>query len=70
MADALYGPGGFYRGESVPPRHFRTSAHVSNPDGVSPWVDAWRQLATLVDDMLGQPDPFDVVEVGAGAVSC
>lgn len=57
--EALYGPAGFYRRE-VPGDHFRTS--VANPL----FSSAVRRLAQLVDAALGHPDPFDVVDVGAG----
>ena len=57
-SDALYGPGGFFLRER-PADHFRTS--------VSPlYAEAVRALAGRVDDALGRPDPFDVVDVGAG----
>ena len=55
---ALYGPDGFFVREA-PRDHFRT--------GVGPaYAAAVRRLAGLVDDALGRPDPFDVVDVGAG----
>jgi SAM-dependent MidA family methyltransferase len=57
--DALYGPGGFFLTE-VPGHHFRTSAAVPL------FAEAVRRLAELVDRSLGFPDPFDVVDVGAG----
>jgi SAM-dependent MidA family methyltransferase len=57
--DALYGEGGFFRRE-VPGDHFRTNVAVPL------FAHAVRRLAGLVDDALGRPDPFDVVDVGAG----
>jgi SAM-dependent MidA family methyltransferase len=56
---ALYGPSGFFRRE-VPGDHFRTNVAVPL------FAPAVRRLAGLVDDALGRPDPFDVVDVGAG----
>jgi SAM-dependent MidA family methyltransferase len=58
--DALYGPDGFFVRER-PADHFRTSVAASPVFAV-----AVRRLAGLVDDALGHPDPFDVVDVGAG----
>ncbi|MEP6463103.1 MAG: SAM-dependent methyltransferase [Frankiaceae bacterium] len=60
MADALYGEDGFYRHSSAS-RHFRTSPHASTL-----FAAALRRLADEVDAALGQPDPFDIVDVGAG----
>ena len=57
---ALYGPGGFYVREA-PRDHFRTSV-VASPL----FAAAVRRLAGEVDDRLGRPDPFDVVDLGAG----
>lgn len=57
---ALYGPGGFYLREA-PAEHFRTSVTASTR-----LAEAVRALAARVDDALGRPDPFDVVDVGAG----
>jgi len=57
--DALYGPAGFFRRE-VPLDHFRTNVAVPL------FAHAVRRLAGLVDRALGEPDPFDVVDVGAG----
>lgn len=57
--DALYGPEGFFLRE-VPAAHFRTN--VANPQ----FAQAVRRLAGLLDEALGFPDPFDVVDVGAG----
>jgi SAM-dependent MidA family methyltransferase len=56
---ALYGPDGFYVRES-PTRHFRTSVSATPV-----FARAVRELAARVDDALGRPDPFDVVDVGA-----
>src|SRR5690242_20629150 len=62
MDRALYGPDGFYRRPGPGPAgHFRTSVHAS------PLFAA--ALATLVerlDAALGEPDPLDLVDVGAG----
>jgi SAM-dependent MidA family methyltransferase len=60
MAEALYGAEGFYRREP-PAAHFRTSVHASRL-----FAGAVRRLAELVDESLGRPDPFDVVDLGAG----
>ncbi len=59
MQTALYGPNGFYRRER-PLSHFHTSA------ALAPFADAVRTLAGRVDDLLDRPDPFDVVDLGAG----
>lgn len=59
-SDALYGDGGFFLREA-PAAHFRTSATASPV-----YASAVRRLAGRVDDALGHPDPFDVVDVGAG----
>ncbi|ADG90118.1 hypothetical protein TBS_15880 [Thermobispora bispora] len=60
MERALYGPGGFYLRER-PARHFRTSV------GASPaFADAVIRLAERVDEELGHPDAFDLVDVGSG----
>jgi SAM-dependent MidA family methyltransferase len=56
---ALYGPDGFFVRES-PGRHFRTSVAATPV-----FAAAVRALAERVDDALGRPDPFDVVDVGA-----
>ncbi|CAN5116891.1 SAM-dependent methyltransferase [soil metagenome] len=63
MEAALYDPEeGFYVGNPVGERgHFVTSPHVSDAFGAL--------LARQVEEfweLLGRPDPFDVVEVGAG----
>jgi SAM-dependent MidA family methyltransferase len=60
MTDALYGPDGFYV-RNRPGEHFRTSV-TAGPV----FASAVRRLAGLVDDALGHPDPFDVVDLGAG----
>lgn len=57
--DALYGADGFFRREA-PADHFRTNAAVPL------FAEAVRRLADRVDEALGRPDPFDVVDVGAG----
>ena len=60
MAEALYGPAGFYRRPEGPLGHFRTSS------AVPAFAAAVRRLALEVDRMLGEPDPFDLVDLGAG----
>ncbi|MCW2614771.1 MAG: hypothetical protein JWN08_1765 [Frankiales bacterium] len=60
MHDALYGADGFFL-RHAPSEHFRTSVTASPV-----FAQAVRRLAELVDDALGHPDPFDVVDVGAG----
>ncbi|MDT7538907.1 MAG: hypothetical protein QOI82_2492 [Actinomycetota bacterium] len=60
MQDALYSSDGFYVRER-PGAHFRTSV-TSGPL----FASAVRRLAGLVDDALGRPDPFDVVDIGTG----
>jgi SAM-dependent MidA family methyltransferase len=55
----LYGPDGFFVRER-PLDHFRTSVAVPL------FAEAVRRLAGLVDEALGHPDPFDVVDLGAG----
>ncbi len=57
---ALYGPDGFFLRER-PAAHFRTSVAASPV-----YAGAVRELADRVDAALGRPDPFDVVDVGAG----
>lgn len=57
--DALFGPAGFFRREA-PLDHFRTNAAVPL------FAHAVRRLAGLVDEALGRPDPFDLVDLGAG----
>jgi SAM-dependent MidA family methyltransferase len=60
MDEALYGPDGFFL-HAAPAEHFSTSVTASPV-----FASAVRRLAGLVDDALGRPDPFDVVDVGAG----
>ena len=60
MEQALYGADGFYVRE-LPGDHFRTSVTASPL-----FARAVRELAGRVDEALGRPDPFDVVDVGAG----
>lgn len=60
MQDALYGEGGFWL-RHTPAAHFRTSVTASPV-----FATAVRRLAGLLDTALGHPDPFDVVDVGAG----
>ncbi len=59
MERALYGPGGFYRRE-LPRNHFSTSAQTPV------FAEAVARLAGEVDEALGRPATFDVVDVGAG----
>ncbi|MDA1361810.1 SAM-dependent methyltransferase [Glycomyces luteolus] len=59
MARALYGPGGFYRRE-LPGRHFATSAQTPA------FAEAVARFADQVDERLGRPEAFTVVDVGAG----
>jgi SAM-dependent MidA family methyltransferase len=62
MEAALYGAGGFFvRGEDGPAGHFRTSVHASPL-----FAGAVARLLHRVDEALGHPSPFDVVDVGAG----
>lgn len=60
MQDALYGVDGFYR-RSRPAEHFRTSV-TAGPL----FAGAVRRLAGRIDDALGRPDPFDLLDLGAG----
>jgi hypothetical protein len=60
MQDALYGQDGFFL-RPTQGQHFRTSVTASPV-----FAQAVRWLAGPVDDALGRPDPFDVVDVGAG----
>jgi SAM-dependent MidA family methyltransferase len=57
--DALYGSGGFFLREN-PLGHFRTNVAVPL------FATAVRRMATRLDAALGFPDPFDLVDVGAG----
>lgn len=62
MEKALYGADGFFtRPGPGPAGHFRTSVHTSPL-----FAGALARLITGLDDALGRPDPFDVVDVGAG----
>jgi SAM-dependent MidA family methyltransferase len=61
MRMALYGHGGFFHRPGGPATHFRTNAHISPL-----FAEAVLTLLASVDDALGQPDPIDVVDVGAG----
>lgn len=62
MEKALYGPEGFFtRPGPGPAGHFRTSVHASPL-----FAGALARLITRLDDALERPDPFDVVDVGAG----
>ena len=60
MEQALYGDEGFYV-HAKPGDHFRTSV-TAGPL----FAAAVRRLAGLVDDALGRPDPFDLVDLGTG----
>jgi SAM-dependent MidA family methyltransferase len=60
MGRALYGEGGFFT-RSAPGEHFRTSALASPL-----FAEALATLVVRLDDALGAPDPFDLVDVGAG----
>jgi len=61
MRVALYGPSGFYRRSDAPSANFRTAAHTGPA-----WSGAILELATRVEEALGAPDDFAVVDVGAG----
>jgi SAM-dependent MidA family methyltransferase len=62
MARALYGADGFFSAAQADPAgHFRTSVHASPL-----FAGAVLRLVRGVDEALGRPDPFDVVDVGAG----
>jgi SAM-dependent MidA family methyltransferase len=62
MEKALYGPDGFFsRPGPGPAGHFRTSVHASPL-----FAGAIGRLIARLDDALGRPDEFDVVDVGAG----
>jgi SAM-dependent MidA family methyltransferase len=60
MQQALYGPSGFYLRER-PGAHFRTSVHASRL-----FASAVAELVRRVDEALGHPGRFDLVDVGAG----
>ncbi|MCU1602821.1 MAG: hypothetical protein JWO22_3530 [Frankiales bacterium] len=57
--DALYGNDGFFLRED-PLAHFRTNVAVPL------FATAVRRLAQRLDVAMGFPDPFDVVDLGAG----
>ncbi|MFG3342343.1 SAM-dependent methyltransferase [Glycomyces sp. NPDC048151] len=59
MARTLYGPGGFYTRE-LPGRHFATSAQTPV------FAEAVARLVDEVDERLGRPAAFTVLDVGAG----
>ncbi len=61
MRQALYGPAGFFTTGAGPAGHFRTSAHASPL-----FAAALAELVDRVDAALHRPDPFDLVDVGAG----
>lgn len=61
MDRALYGEAGFYVTAGAPARAFRTAAHASPL-----WAAALLELARRVDESLGSPADFAVVDVGAG----
>ncbi|HEU4348810.1 MAG TPA: SAM-dependent methyltransferase [Actinoplanes sp.] len=61
MAEALYGPGGFYRAEGAAARHFRTSVHAS-----SRFAGAIAGLLAEVDASMRQPGRLDLVDMGSG----
>jgi SAM-dependent MidA family methyltransferase len=58
---ALYGPGGFFHRPEGPVGHFRTSVSASPL-----FAAALLRLAVAVDEALGSPPVFDLVDVGAG----
>lgn len=61
MQSALYGPDGFFVSGAGPAAHFRTSVHAS-----ATFAAAVLRLVESVDAALGHPDPFHLVDVGAG----
>jgi SAM-dependent MidA family methyltransferase len=61
MDRALYAEAGFYRAAGAPASAFRTAAHASPL-----WAAALLRLASRVDEALGFPTEFAVVDVGAG----
>jgi SAM-dependent MidA family methyltransferase len=62
MGEALYGDAGFFVAPDVGPAgHFRTSVHASPL-----FAGALFRLIGQIDEALGRPDRFDVVDVGAG----
>ena len=67
MEEALYGPGGFFAGEEL--RSTRAGDFLTSPE-VSPLFG--ETLAVFVDserERLGRPEPFHVIEAGAGSGS-
>ena len=61
-AEALYGPDGFFStGRGAPGSDFRTSATAG-----AVFARALARLAVRVDEALGHPPAYDLVEVGAG----
>jgi SAM-dependent MidA family methyltransferase len=64
MTDALYGADGFFTRTNQPGgsgAHFRTSARASEL-----FATAIMRVVVAADEALGGPDPFDVVDIGAG----
>jgi SAM-dependent MidA family methyltransferase len=64
MTQALYGAGGFFTRTDRPGGRggeFRTSVHASPL-----FASAILNLAVAADEALGHPDPFDIVDIGAG----
>ncbi len=62
MEAGLYGPGGFFvRAGEGPADHFRTSVHASPL-----FAGALARLIERIDEALGRPEVFDLVDVGAG----
>jgi SAM-dependent MidA family methyltransferase len=63
MTDGLYGPDGFFtQAMGGSGAHFRTSVHASRQ-----FAGAILRVVVAVDEALGRPHPFDLVDVGAGA---
>jgi SAM-dependent MidA family methyltransferase len=65
MTDALYGTDGFFtrpQGPGGSGAHFRTSVHAS-----ALFAMAVLRLVVTADEALGRPNPFEVVDIGAGA---
>jgi SAM-dependent MidA family methyltransferase len=62
MERALYGTDGFYTRGERPSAHFRTSVHASRR-----FAHAMARLVEDVDDALGGPARFDLVDMGAGS---
>jgi SAM-dependent MidA family methyltransferase len=61
MQEALYGPDGLFVTGASPAAHFRTSVHAS-----AAFASAVLRLAESIDAALGHPDPFHLVDIGAG----